>query len=277
MTLATNQHDATPESDSTRALPPKLDGKVAIVTGAARGIGAATARRFAEEGAAMVCVDIDGAGAEHTAVAAREAGGTALALALDISTESGNIEMVERAASEFGGVDVVHANAAIQQMATLEDTTEAIWDRTLATNLRGAYLAIRAARPRLRERGSGSIIITSSLLGIVGNPGLPAYGAAKGGLRAMCRSFAAICGPEGIRVNTICPGDVDTELLRDYFDFQPDPRAARREIEERYPLGRFAAPVDVANVAVFLASDDSAYVTGIDMIVDGGLLAKDWG
>ena len=109
-------------------------------------------------------------------------------------------------------------------MATLEDTTEESWDRTHATNLRGAYLAIRAARPRMRERGGGSIIITSSLLGIVGNPDLPAYGAAKGGLRAMCRSFAAMCGPEGIRINTICPGDVDTELLQDYFDFQPDPR-----------------------------------------------------
>lgn len=267
-------------SESERASAgrgPKLNGKVAIVTGAARGVGAATALRFSEEGAAVVCVDVDGVGAERTAAAVREAGGDALALALDISTESGNVEMVERAVADFGGLDILHANAAVQAMATLEDTTEEMWDRAHATNLRGVYLAIRSAVPRMRERGGGSIIITSSLLGIVGNPDLPAYGATKGGLRAMCRCFAAIYGPENIRVNTICPGDIDTPLLQEYFDFQPDPGSARREIEERYPLGRFAAPVDVANVAVFLASADSAYLTGIDMIVDGGLLAKDWG
>lgn len=255
----------------------KLDGKVAIVTGAGRGVGAASAQRFAEEGAAVVCVDIDGAGAERTAAAVRESDGRALALALDISTDTGNVEMVERAVAEFGGLDILHANAAIQEMADLEHTTEEIWDRVHATNLRGVYLGIRAAIPRMRERGGGSIIITSSLLGIVGNPDLPAYGATKGGLRALCRSLATAYGRENIRVNTICPGDIETPLLQEYFDFQPDPAAARREIEERYPLGRFAAPVDVANVAVFLASDEGSYLTGIDIIVDGGLLAKDWG
>jgi NAD(P)-dependent dehydrogenase (short-subunit alcohol dehydrogenase family) len=259
---------------STRLL---LEGKVAVVTGAGGGVGAATASRFAEEGAAVVCVDIDGASAERTAAAARNAGGSALALELDISTERGNAEMVERATSEFRGLDILHANAAVQEMADLEHTTEEIWDRAHAANLRGVYLAVRAAIPQMRERGAGSVIITSSLLGIVGNPDLPAYGATKGGLRAMCRSLATEYGPQGIRVNTICPGDIDTPLLQKYFDFQADPEAARREIQERYPLGRFATPVDVANVAVFLASDESAYLTGIDMIVDGGLLAKDWG
>jgi NAD(P)-dependent dehydrogenase (short-subunit alcohol dehydrogenase family) len=111
----------------------------------------------------------------------------------------------------------------------------------------------------------------------VGNPDLPAYGATKGGLRAMCRALATAHGPDGIRVNTICPGDIDTPLLQDYFDHQTDPAGARREIEERYPLGRFASPVDVANAAVFLASDEASYVSGIDVVVDGGLLAKDWG
>jgi NAD(P)-dependent dehydrogenase (short-subunit alcohol dehydrogenase family) len=255
----------------------KLDGKVAIVTGAGRGVGAATARRFAEEGAAVVCVDIDEPSVAGTAAEIEEAGGRALALEIDISSEDGNRTMVERAVDDFGGLDVLHANAAIQVMAGLEETSEETWNAVHNTNLRGVYLAVREAIPRLRERGGGSIIFTSSLLGMVGNPDLPAYGATKGGLRALCRSLATAHGPEGIRVNTICPGDIDTPLLQDFFDHQPDPGAARREIEQRYPLGRFAAPVDVANVAVFLASDESSYLTGIDLVVDGGLLARDWG
>jgi NAD(P)-dependent dehydrogenase (short-subunit alcohol dehydrogenase family) len=206
-----------------------------------------------------------------------DAGGRALALTLDVSSEDGNRAMVARAAEEFGGLDILHANAAIQVMAGLEVTSEQMWDEIHATNLRGVYLGAREALPRLRERGGGSIIFTSSLLGFVGNPDLVAYGATKGGLRALCRSLATAHGPEGIRVNTICPGDIDTPLLQDYFDHQPDPATARREIEERYPLGRFAAPVDVANVAVYLASDESSYVSGIDVVVDGGLMAKDWG
>jgi NAD(P)-dependent dehydrogenase (short-subunit alcohol dehydrogenase family) len=255
----------------------RLEGKVAIVTGAGRGVGAATAKRFAEEGAAVACVDIEAQSAETTAREIGHAGGSALALALDVSREDGNRAMIERTVEEFGGLDVLHANAAIQVLAGLEETSEESWDKVHDTNLRGVYLGVREALPRLRERGGGSIIFTSSLLGIVGNPDLPAYGATKGGLRALCRSLATAHGPEGIRVNTICPGDVDTPLLQDFFDHQAEPQDARREIEDRYPLGRFAAPIDIANVAVFLASEQSSYITGIDVIVDGGLLAKDWG
>jgi NAD(P)-dependent dehydrogenase (short-subunit alcohol dehydrogenase family) len=126
----------------------------------------------------------------------------------------------------------------------------------------------------MRARGGGSIVITASLLGITGDPDLPAYGATKGGLRAMCRSLAASLGPDNIRVNTICPGDVETPLLKEFFDFQPDPAAARKQITDRYPLGRFAEPRDVANAAVFLGSDDACYLTGIDILVDGGLRAR---
>ncbi len=143
-----------------------------------------------------------------------------------------------------------------------------------ATNLRSVYLGVRHALPHLREGGGGSVIMTASVLGIVGDPDLPAYGAMKGGLRALCRSLAAAHGPENIRVNTICPGDVETSMVREFFAYQPDPEAARRELTERYPLRRFATPRDVANVAVFLASDDANYLTGIDIVVDGGLLAR---
>jgi NAD(P)-dependent dehydrogenase (short-subunit alcohol dehydrogenase family) len=257
--------------------PPRLAGRSAIVTGAAQGIGRATAIRFAEEGAIVTCVDVQAELVHDTVRAIEQAGGRALAVVADVATDEGNARMVESAVEAGGGLDVLHANAAVQIMARLEDTSEEQWDRTHATNLRGVYLGIKRALPHLRRRGGGSIIITSSLLGYVGNADLPAYGAMKGGLRALCRSLATAHGADNIRVNTICPGDVDTPLLQEYFDAQADPDAARQEIIERYPMGRFATPRDVANAALFLASDDANYITGTDIIVDGGLYAKDWG
>jgi NAD(P)-dependent dehydrogenase (short-subunit alcohol dehydrogenase family) len=257
--------------------PLRLAGKSVVVTGAAQGIGRATAVRFAEEGAVVTCVDIQADAVHDAARTIEQNGGRALPVVADIATDEGNRRMIRAAVDAGGGLDVLHANAAVQIMARLEDTSEDQWDRTHATNLRGVFLGVKNALPFLRRRGGGSIIITSSLLGYVGNPELPAYGAMKGGLRSLCRSLATAHGPENIRVNTICPGDVDTPLLQEYFDEQGDPDAARQEIMERYPLGRFATPRDIANLAVFLASDDASYITGIDIIVDGGLLAKDWG
>ncbi len=251
----------------------RLDGKVAIVTGAGRGIGAAIAQRFAAEGASVICADIDGLSARSTEAAIVASGGVGRAVEADVSTVGGNQAMVE-AALESGGLDVFHANAAIQVMGRLEDTTEADWDALHAANLRGVYLGIRQALPHLRARGGGSIIITASLLGMVGDPDMPAYGAMKGGLRALCRSLAAAHGPENIRCNTICPGDVETPMNADFFAHQVDPDGARATILERYPLRRFATPEDVANVALFLASDEASYLTGIDVVVDGGLLAR---
>jgi NAD(P)-dependent dehydrogenase (short-subunit alcohol dehydrogenase family) len=259
------------------AAQPRLAGKSAIVTGAAQGIGRASAVRFAEEGAFVTCVDVKAELVHATAQAIEQAGGRAQPVVADIATDEGNARMVESAVAAGGGLDVLHANAAVQIMARLEDTSEEQWDRTHATNLRGVYLGIKRALPHLRRRGGGSIIITASLLGYVGNADLPAYGAMKGGLRALCRSLATAHGVDNIRVNTICPGDVDTPLLQEYFDEQADPGAARQEIIERYPMGRFATPRDVANAALFLASDDASYITGTDIIVDGGLYAKDWG
>jgi len=251
----------------------RLDDKIAVVTGAGRGIGAAIAQRFASEGASVVCADIDGGSAERTAAAIVDAGGSAEAVEADVSTRAGNRTMIEAALAR-GGLDILHANAAIQRMGSLEATTEDDWDALHAANLRGVYLGIREALPHLRARGGGSIIITASLLGIVGDPDMPAYGAMKGGLLALCRSLAAAHGPENIRCNTICPGDVETPMGADFFAHQADPDASRAAVLERYPLRRFATPEDVANVALFLASDEASYLTGIDVVVDGGLLAR---
>lgn len=251
----------------------RLAGKVAVVTGAGRGIGATTARRFAEEGAHVVCADIDGTSARDVAGSITASGGGATGVEADVSTEEGNRAMVA-AAADHGGLDVLHANAAVQIMGPIEELTLEEWDALHATNLRGVHLGIREAMPLLRRRGGGSIIITASLLGIVGDPDMAAYGAMKGGLRAMCRAIATAHGPENIRCNTICPGDVDTQMNIEFFENQPDPEAARRRITDRYPLRRFATPEDVANVAVFLASDEASYLNGIDIVVDGGLLAR---
>lgn len=251
----------------------RLQGKVAVVTGAARGIGRAVAARFAAEGAHVVCVD-RAADSLHAAVGAvTAAGGAALAVVADVSRDDDNARIAD-AVRSLGRLDVLHANAAVQTMGGLEDTAPREWDEMYAVNVRGVALGIRHALPLLRASGGGSIVITSSLLGITGDPDLAAYGATKGALRALCRSVAAAHGPEGIRCNTLCPGDVETELLEEFFAFQDDPVAARARVVERYPLRRFATPEDVAGVALFLASDDARCLSGIDIPVDGGLLAR---
>ncbi|CDR17764.1 SDR family NAD(P)-dependent oxidoreductase [Streptomyces iranensis] len=252
----------------------RLDGKVAVVTGAGGGIGAAVCHRLAEEGCSVVAADLEGEGIGTVAEETASAPGTVVAVTADVSTDEGNAELVDAARSRFGGLDVFHANAATQIMGGLEQATAEDWDRQFRTNLYGVASGLRHAVPELRRRGGGSLIITASVLGLVGDPDLPAYGAMKGGVRALCRSMATRYGPENIRVNTICPGDVETPMVAEFFAFQDDPEAARAQITERYPLRRFAVPRDVANAALFLASDESGCITGTDILVDGGLLAR---
>lgn len=251
----------------------RLSGKVAAVTGAAGGIGSAVVTRFAEEGAAVACIDRDDR-VDTVCKDIQDADGRAIAVVADVSTDEGNQQAVAATVEAFGGLDTFHANAAVQFMGHLEQTPPEEWERLFRTNLYGAAAGLGAALPELRKRGGGSLIITASLLGVVGDPDLPAYGAMKGGLRALCRSLATTHGPENIRVNTICPGDVDTPLLGEFFAYQDDPETARREITDRYPLRRFATPRDVANLALFIASDESSYITGTDFVIDGGLLAR---
>jgi NAD(P)-dependent dehydrogenase (short-subunit alcohol dehydrogenase family) len=252
----------------------RLRGKNIVVTGAARGAGAAMVRVLSREGAAVVAVDVLETELAATVAAEVSRGHRVQGLCTDIATEEGNNRAVDLAVEKFGGLDTFIANAAIQRFAMLEETTERIWDEVHAVNLKGAYLGARAAIPKLKQRRGGSIIFTASVLGIVGDPVLAAYGAAKGGLRALTRSIAVAYGPDAIRCNTICPGDIKTRLFDDYIEQAADASAELRKILAEYPLGRIASPDDVANVALFLASDESACITGTDIIVDAGLLAK---
>jgi NAD(P)-dependent dehydrogenase (short-subunit alcohol dehydrogenase family) len=252
----------------------RLQGKVAVVTGAARGVGAAIAERFARDGAKVVAVDMLGELLEQTVAKIRSSGGVATALEADIATPEGNATAVRLAVSGYGGLDCFVANAAIQRFAKLADTPGEMWDQVQAVNLKGVFLGCQAAVPELIRRGSGSLILIASVLGIVGDADLAAYGAAKGGVRALCRSAAVAYGSHRIRCNTICPGDVRTPFFEEYIQRATDPEAELQRLLDFYPLGRIALPEDVANAAVFLASDDSACITGTDLIVDGGLLAK---
>jgi len=250
----------------------KLAGKVAIVTGAARGVGAAITAAFAREGAAVVAVDVLREPLEATLASLRSK--NIRAITADISTPVGNATAIECAVQEFGGLDCFVANAAIQRFGKLADTPSEVWDEVQRVNLKGVYLGCQAAIPQLIRRGGGSLIFTASVLGIVGDGDLAAYGAAKGGLRALCRSTAVAYGPQQIRCNTICPGDVRTEIFEDYIKRAADPQAELKRLEGFYPLGRIASPEDVGKAAVFLACDDSTYITGTDLLIDGGLLAK---
>jgi NAD(P)-dependent dehydrogenase (short-subunit alcohol dehydrogenase family) len=252
----------------------RLADKVAIVTGAGRGIGAATARRFASEGAAVCCVDRDEQAVADIVTDVRARGGQAISLALDISEIAENKTMVEETVRAFGGLDILHANAGTSLIAPLESSSHQQWSALVESNVYGVAHGIVSAVPEMRERGGGSVIVTSSLLALVGDAEMPAYSATKGAVSALCRSLAVAYGPSGIRVNTICPADVETEMLEKYLQAADDPPAARAAMIASYPLGRLASPDDIAAVATFLASDDSRYVTGTELRVDGGLLAR---
>lgn len=248
--------------------------KVAIVTGAGSGIGKATAEYFAQQEAKVVAVDWNVASGERTVQAIVDSGGTAVFCKADVSVASEVEAMVAAALNSFGRLDILVNNAAIQILSRLVETTESDWDRTHSVNLKGVFLGCKYAIPAMRKGGGGTIVNIASVLGIVADPDLAAYCAAKGGVISLTRVAALTYGVEGIRVNCICPGDVETPLVEEYFNKDPDPAKLRQEIYSKYALRRIASPNEVAKVAAFLASGQSSFMTGSAVVMDGGLTIK---
>ena len=247
----------------------RLEGKIALVTGAARGIGAATARRFAAEGAAVAVADRRDELGEEVAASIREAGGRAIYTQLDITSEEGWAAAVAQTTSEFGALDVLINNAGIIRVKPFVETTLDELRKVLDTNLVGAFLGMQAVVEPMRARGGGSIVNFSSVQGLEGREGLSAYSAAKFGVRGLTKTTAIELGPLGIRVNTIVPGPTKTKMTerKGWSDEQYN------EAYAGYPLGRMGEADEIANLALFLASDESSFSTGGDFVADGGVVA----
>jgi NAD(P)-dependent dehydrogenase (short-subunit alcohol dehydrogenase family) len=251
----------------------RLEGKAALITGAGSGIGRACAQMFAREGARVA---LAGRRLEPLNAVAKEitvAGGEAMAVPCDVSQRASVEAAVAAVAKGFGRLDVVVNNAGALLVATVAETSDEDWNRLLAVNLTGTFLVSRAALPELRKAGGGSIINIGSILGLVAMKQRAAYAASKGGVTTLTKAMALDHAGEGIRVNCICPAIVETELVAQLFAKQRDPDALRRERASQIPLGRMGRPEDVAYLALFLASEESAWLTGAALPLDGGLTA----
>lgn len=244
-----------------------------IVTGAASGIGRETAIRFAEEGAAVVCADLDGAANRAVADAISGQGGTAFSLQADV-TDSGDVaRLIEESVAACGNIDVLVNNAGVTILGAVAELSEAAWQREIDTNLSSVYRTSKAIWPHLVATGGGAILSTASIAGILAAPQDAAYVASKAGLIMLTRSMALDGAADKIRANCICPGFVDTPMFDGFLADQPDPEAARATAAGRTPLGRIGTPRDIANGFVYLASDDAAWITGTALVIDGGVTA----
>ena len=251
----------------------RLPGRVAIVTGGASGIGAAIARRFAAEGAAVAILDRDETGARAVAEGIESAGGRALAVPVDLTLPGEAERAIGIAAAALGVPDVLVTAAGIIRRQAATDTTDAEWDQVLAINLTAVFRCCRAVIPLMAGRG-GAIVTIGSGWGLVGGPRAVSYAATKAAVVNMTRALAIDHGPDGIRVNCLCPGDVDTPLFRDEArQLGADPETIVGESAAGRPLQRVGTPEEIAAAALFLASDESSYLTGSVLVADGGGLA----
>ena len=248
----------------------RLEGKVALISGGARGMGAEEARIFAREGAKVIIGDISEEDGKAVEAQISEAGGQALFVRLDVTEESEWANAVEQAVSHYRKLDVLVNNAGISSRAFTNDTGIDAWDRIMEVNSKGVFLGTRAAVPKMLEAGGGSIINISSIMGLVGSAGgHPAYNASKGAVRIFSKAMAVRHGKDNIRVNSVHPGFMPPMTSGIAYD-----QDQRRGSLEQTPLGREGRIEEVANAVLFLASDEASYITGAELAVDGGFTAK---
>jgi NAD(P)-dependent dehydrogenase (short-subunit alcohol dehydrogenase family) len=252
----------------------RLAGRLAIVTGAAAGIGKATARLFAEEGATVVALDRDGDGTRAVVAEIVRRGGTAIGRQTDVSIAAEAEAAVALAVDTFGRIDVLVNNAGIEFKRPVEETTEEEWDRVLAVNLKSAFLMSKCVIPHMKAQRRGAIVNNSSVGSFIAAPNSSAYGASKAGMMALTRGMALELAPFNVRVNAVCPGVIDTPMNERNLMRAADPDAMRRSWFEVTPLGRLGRPEDVAYAVLFLACDESDFITGTPLIIDGGRMAQ---
>ena len=252
----------------------RLDGKVALITGAGSGMGRVAAQVFAREGARVVAADLDEEAGRETASLARDEGLDVRFVRSDVSREADCRAMVAFAEQTFGRLDVLYNNAGIFPEAdhSVVDTDEAVWDRVLAVNVKGVYLACKYGIPAMLKTGGGSIVNIASFVALVGcSVPQDAYTASKGAVISLTRSLAVQFAPRGVRTNAICPGPIETPLLTSWLLTDPEAKALRLA---RNPTGRFGRPEDIVNLALYLASDESTWTNGAIISADGGITAN---